>query len=135
MSLTMTQNPKKGKGDSIMGMAATQARYLSLVAQQSNLENQGQQINQERSILSQQVSELYNTLLALEVPTPPATTDYQAVQYSGNIGATQYVFDAANVKPGKDNTYIVTLGYTSHEGGVIVFSSGSSNIIIENCNY
>ena len=50
-----------------MGMSATQARYLSLVAQQSNLEYQGQQINQERSVLAQQVSDLYNSLLNLQV--------------------------------------------------------------------
>ncbi len=92
-----------------MGMAATQARYLSLVAQQSNLEYQGQQINQERSILSQQVSELYNSLLALKVPTPPATTDFQTVQYIGSIGASSYTFDPKNVKPGANDTYILTL--------------------------
>ena len=37
-----------------MGLAASQARLLSLQARQSNLEYQGQQINQERTILSQQ---------------------------------------------------------------------------------
>lgn len=97
-----------------MGMSATQARYLCLVAQQSNLEYQGQQINQERSILSQQVSELYNSLLALEVPTPPSTSDFQTVQYSGKNGTTTYTFDATDVKPGKDGGYSVTLGYSDY---------------------
>ena len=75
-----------------MGMSATQARYLSLTAQQSNLEYQGQQINQERSILSQQVSELYNSLLALDVPTPPSTSDFTNVKYTGVSGTTAYSF-------------------------------------------
>ena len=93
-----------------MGMSASQARYLSLVAQQSNLEYQGQQINQERSVLSQQVSDLYNSLLAMEVPTPPSTQEYTKVVYQGSIGATNYSFDASHVKPGSDGTYSVTLG-------------------------
>jgi len=87
-----------------MGMSATQARYLSLVAQQSNLEYQGQQINQERSILSQQVSELYNSLLALEVPTPPSTSDYTKVQYTGKDGATN--FTLGEIKP-QGEKYVV----------------------------
>lgn len=97
-----------------MGMSATQARYLSLVAQQSNLEYQGQQINQERSILAQQVSDLYNSLLAMEVPTPPSTQEYTSVQYSGKIGATSYTFDASTIKPGNNGAYIVTVNQDSY---------------------
>lgn len=97
-----------------MGMSASQARYLSLIARQSNLEYQGQQINQERSILSQQVSDLYNSLLAMEVPTPPSTQDYTKVVYSATDGATNYKFDASDVKPGKDNTYSVVLSTTEY---------------------
>ena len=97
-----------------MGMAASQARYLALVAQQSNLEYQGQQINQERSILSQQVSELYNSLLAMNVPTPPSTQDYTTVEYSGKIGATSYTFDASTIKPGNNGAYIVTVEQDSY---------------------
>lgn len=97
-----------------MGMSASQARYLSLIARQSNLEYQGQQINQERSILSQQVSDLYNSLLAMEVPTPPSTQDYTTVQYSGKIGATNYSFDASSIKPGNNGSYIVTVNQDSY---------------------
>ena len=117
-----------------MGMSATQARYLSLVAQQSNLEYQGQQINQERSILSQQVSELYNSLLALEVPTPPSTSDFQTVQYTGKNGSTKYTFSATDVKPGKDGGYSVSLGYTDYgnslkrNNGYVVTSQGYEEV-------
>ena len=105
-----------------MGMSATQARYLSLVAQQSNLEYQGQQINQERSILSQQVSELYNSLLNLQVPTPPSTTDYTTVQYTGADGAT--LFTLGNVKPSGEN-YLVEI-QTSATGHALQSNYGSS---------
>ena len=97
-----------------MGMSATQARYLSLIAQQSNLEYQGQQINQERSVLSQQVSDLYNTLLALEVPTPPKTNEFTKVVYTGTAGTTNYTFEPANVKPDANGKYTVTLDYTDY---------------------
>ena len=106
-----------------MGMSATQARYLSLVAQQSNLEYQGQQINQERSILSQQVSDLYNSLLNMQVPTPPSTQDYTKVVYQGSIGATNYSFDATNVKPGTNGSYMVTLG-TDEYGASLQMNKG-----------
>ena len=88
-----------------MGMSASQARYLALIAQQSNLEYQGQQINQERTVLSQQVSDLYNTLLGMEVPTPPSTQDYSTIVYEGSMGAANYTFDTTNIKPGKKNKY------------------------------
>ena len=83
-----------------MGMAASQARYLSLIAKQSNLEYQGQQINQERSVLSQQVTDLYNSLLKVDVPTPPSTNEFMNIEYKGNDGATAFTIGA--VKPSGD---------------------------------
>ncbi len=97
-----------------MGMSASQARLLSLQARQSNLEYQGQQINQERTILSQQATALYNSLLEMQVPTPPSTSDYTTIQYTGTAGTVSYSFDASDVKPGSDGLYNVTLGYTDY---------------------
>lgn len=97
-----------------MGMSASQARLLSLEARQSNLEYQGQQINQERTILSQQCTALYNSLLSMTVPTPPSTADYTYVQYTGSDGATNYSFDSSSVKPGTNGNYKVTLGTTEY---------------------
>ena len=110
-----------------MGMAATQARYLSLVAQKSNLEYQGQQINQERAVLSQQVSELYNSLLNMQVPTPPSTQDYTKVEYQGAIGATKFNIPAANIKPGKDGKYCVTFEKTTY-GDYLSLNNGYSSV-------
>ena len=84
-----------------MGMSASQARLLGLQARQSNLEYQGQQINQERTILSQQCTALYNSLLAMQVPTPPSTQDFTTIEYSGSDGATNFSIGA--VKPSGEN--------------------------------
>lgn len=92
-----------------MGMSASQARYLGLIARQNDLEYQGQQINQERTVLSQQVTDLYNTLQNMTVPTPPSTTDYTTITYSGSIGATSYSFDASTIRPGTNGDYLVTV--------------------------
>ena len=97
-----------------MGMSATQARYLNLTAQQSDLEFQGQQINEARTTLSEQTNNLYSQLQNLSVPTPPSTTDYTSVQYSGKSGTTTYSFEASNVKPGSDGSYNITLNFTDY---------------------
>lgn len=110
-----------------MGMSASQARYLGLIARQNDLEYQGQQINQERTILSQQVTDLYNTLQNLIVPTPPSTSDYTKVEYTGTIGATTYTFDASSVKPDANGTYTLTLG-ESMFGGTLTQNSGYSTV-------
>jgi len=51
-----------------MGLAASQARLLQLNSRKSDLEFQGQQINQQRTILSDQTETFYNQILALDVP-------------------------------------------------------------------
>lgn len=65
-----------------MGMAASQARYLGLTARKTNVEYEGQQINQARTALANQSANTFNELLALEVPTAPSTQDYTTLQYS-----------------------------------------------------
>ena len=69
-----------------MGMAASQARYLALVARKSNCEYEGQQINQARLALSNQSANLFNQMLGLSVPVPPSTTDFTKKQYSFSDG-------------------------------------------------
>ena len=65
-----------------MGMAASQARFLNLTARKTNIEYQGQQINQQRTELSNKSATLYNQMLTLQVPTPPNTQDYTKVTYT-----------------------------------------------------
>ena len=69
-----------------MGMAASQARYLGLTARKTNVEYEGQQVNQARVALANQSAGLFNQLLSLEVPQPPSTADFTKVQYSYQDG-------------------------------------------------
>ena len=97
-----------------MGMSASQARLIALTARMNDIEYQGQQINQQRTTLSNQVNALYNQLLEMSVPTPPSTSDYTKVQYSGTADASK--FTLGNVTPtGKNstgnNTYSIDFSY------------------------
>ena len=76
-----------------MGMAASQARYLSLVARQTNCEYEGQQINQARTALANQSANLFNQMLGLQVPVPPSTQDFSKTQYSFTDGINASVID------------------------------------------
>ena len=64
-----------------MGLAASQARFLTLTARKSNIEFQGQQINQQRTVLANKSADIVNKMLALDPPTPPtsAANDYYKV--------------------------------------------------------
>lgn len=70
-----------------MGMAASQARYLALTARKTNVEYEGQQINQERTALANQSADAFNQYLQLEVPTAPSTQDFTKVQYTYQDGS------------------------------------------------
>ena len=70
-----------------MGMAASQARFLGLTARKTNLEYEGQQINQQRTALSNQSANYYNDLLGMSVPVPPSVDNYTKTVYSFEDGA------------------------------------------------
>ena len=70
-----------------MGMSASQARFLSLTARKNNVEFEGQQINQQRTTLSNESASYYSELCNMEVPTPPSIDDYTKVSYTFNDGA------------------------------------------------
>lgn len=93
-----------------MGLSASQARLLSLTARQSNLEYEGQQINQQRTTLSNESSNYYNSLLEMEVPVPPSSNDYTKIVYTFTIGGNKATID--ETLPQKDDngntTYIVS---------------------------
>jgi hypothetical protein len=92
-----------------MGMAASQARYLGLSARKTNVEYEGQQINQERVALANQSAENFNQLLALEVPTVPSKQDFTTVQYSYQDGTLAETVSSMEPNPGDPNyNYLVT---------------------------
>lgn len=70
-----------------MGMAASQARFLGLTARQNNVEFEGQQINQQRTMLANQSANYYNDLLGMSVPTPPSVDKYTQTMYTFNDGS------------------------------------------------
>ena len=70
-----------------MGMAASQARFLGLTARKNNVEFEGQQVNQQRTCLSNQSANYYNDLLGMAVPIPPSVDDYTKTVYTFEDGA------------------------------------------------
>lgn len=90
-----------------MGMAASQARWISLAARKTNTEYEGQQINQARTALSNQSSELWNRLYQMDVPSAPSTTDFTKTKYTFNVGDST-----------KTITDIQAASYTDPEDGI-----------------
>ena len=98
----------------VMGMAASQARFLGLTARKSNVEYQGQQINQQRTALSNESANLYNQMMDLTVPTPPSTSDFYKTSYvlensSSSYASEDYTISSMTKTYNRENEYIVTL--------------------------
>ncbi len=89
-----------------MGLAASQARFLGITARKSNIEYEGQQVNQQRTALSQEVNALYSKLLAMNVPVAPDVTEFYETDYSFELTNTQ----------GYDGSYIVKNYYQNDDG-------------------
>ena len=70
-----------------MGMAASQARFLGLTARMNNIEFEGQQINQQRTALSNKSASYYSDLLGMAVPTAPSVENYTKTVYTFDDGA------------------------------------------------
>ena len=92
-----------------MGMAASQARFLSLTARKNNTEYEGQQINQQRTALSNQSASYYNDLLGMSVPVPPSVDNYTKTVYTFEDGSLANSINTMIAQ--KDGTYLVS--YTS----------------------
>ena len=89
-----------------MGMAASQARFLGLTARKTNVEYEGQQINQQRTTLANQTANYYNQLLGMTVPTPPSSADYTKTVYTftdGNLSNS-----VTSLIAQQDGTYLVS---------------------------
>lgn len=96
-----------------MGMAASQARYLELTARKTDVEFQGQQINQQRTELANESAGLFNELLGLSVPTPPSSTNYTRTIYSFTDGINNYTISSVqNLTGDPDYNAIVNYYYT-----------------------
>lgn len=89
-----------------MGLAASQARFLGITARKSNIEYEGQQVNQQRTALAQEVNALYSKLLALDVPVAPDTTEFYESDYSFDISNTNDL----------DGSYLIKNYYRNDDG-------------------
>ena len=70
-----------------MGMAASQARFLGLTARLNNVEFEAQQINQQRTSLSNKSASYYSDLLGMSVPTAPSVDAFTQTVYTFDDGA------------------------------------------------
>ncbi len=89
-----------------MGLAASQARFLGITARKSNIEYEGQQVNQQRTALAEEVNSLYNKLLSLEVPIAPDVTKFYETDYS---------FELTNTSS-SDGSYLIKSYYENADG-------------------
>ena len=89
-----------------MGMAASQARFLGLTARKNNVEFEGQQVNQQRTTLSNQTANYYNDLLGMAVPVPPSVDDYTKTVYTFQDGALTNQVTAMIAQP--NGKYVVS---------------------------
>lgn len=69
-----------------MGMAASSLRFAQLTARKNQVEFEGQQINQQRLVLSQKSSAIYNDMLTKQVPTAPDPSQFTKIVYKFNSG-------------------------------------------------
>ena len=93
-----------------MGLAASQARFLGLTARKSNVEYEGQQVNQQRTALANESASLYSQLTNLKVPTPPDIINYYTTEYSFKYNDVTYTMSALPVR-NSNGTYSVGLSY------------------------
>ncbi len=113
-----------------MGMAASQARFLGLTARKTNVEFEGQQINQQRTTLSNQSANYYNQLLGMAVPVPPSVDDYTKTVYTFEDGSLSNSISTMIAQPG--GLYLIS--YTSSWTDDFAAVSAGQSIVTKNSN-
>ena len=115
-----------------MGMAASQARFLGLTARKTNVEYEGQQINQQRTTLANQSANYYNQLLGLTVPVPPSTSDYTKTVYTFKDGNLSNSITSLIAQ--QDGSYLVSY-VSSWTNDFAPVSAGSGIVTRDGGNY
>lgn len=112
-----------------MGIAASQARYLSLTARKSNVEFQGQMINQARTNLANESANIYNEMMRLKVPTTPSVYDYYQDTGAFEVSSlnTEFYIDSYS-KSSTGDTYDVNFKY--YTNNVEQTFKGTANLVI-----
>ena len=94
-----------------MGMSASQARFLTLTARKTNVEFEGQQINQQRTTLSNESANYYSQLSSLAVPIPPSTEDYTRITYTFEDGSEKNTVTSIVATSNTKSTGVYMLNY------------------------
>lgn len=106
-----------------MGMAASQARFLGLTARKTNVEYEGQQVNQQRTSLANQSANYYNQLLGMTVPTPPSVQDFTKTVYTFSDGALTNTVTSLIAQANGNFLLSYTRSYTDNSAVVATSSS------------
>lgn len=88
-----------------MGIAASQARYLALTARKSNVEFQGQMVNQARTNLANESANIYNEMMTMKTPTVPSVYDYINTRAAFKASGSDQVYYVNSFEKIKGNTY------------------------------
>jgi len=116
-----------------MGMAASQARFLGLTARKTNVEYQGQQVNQQRASLANESAGLYNQMVNLKLPMPPSAVNYYSSRYTFESAALDNsAFSITNFERNFESSdYKVTLQYKAMEKRGFISNKSTSNLTAE----
>lgn len=117
-----------------MGMSASQMRYVLLTGKKSDVEYQGQQINQQRTTLATETSTMNAQLLNLSVPTPPSSDQFTKTTYILNANGQQYSVTGVQYQTATaDYTVFLSNEQTTSRGrssGSSLFSSPSAGVYL-----
>ena len=118
-----------------MGMSASQARFLTLTARKTNVEYEGQQINQQRTTLSNESANYYSKLTSMDVPVPPSTADYTKVTYTFSDGSEKNTVTSIVATKDTKSTGIYMLNYVQEIPADNMIVSGTNVISKSNGGY
>lgn len=118
-----------------MGMSASQARFLSLTARKTNVEYEGQQINQQRTALSNESSNYYSQLTSLAVPVPPSSSDYSKITYTFNDGTEKNTVTSLVATKDTKTTGVYMLNYVQEIPANNMVVNGTSIITKTGSDY
>lgn len=109
-----------------MGMAASQARFLGLTARKTNVEYEGQQINQQRTALSNKTASYYTDLLGMAVPVCPSVQDFTQTIYSFDDGSLHNSITSLIARG--DGSYVVSY-LSSYTDDFSIVAAGATSVV------
>lgn len=109
-----------------MGLAASQARYLDLTARKSNIEFQGQMVNQQRTELANESAGIFAEMLTIDPPVTPTQAEFKQTAYSfdGQSSSSQNLYklyaweDSGTLDASGNKLYNVEIEYNDGTGTI-----------------